>query len=95
MILKIIFGIMLLSLLLGVALGFLKTVGSLLTFYGGILGTPLAYAINTIEWCFFAWLAGLVIPYIDLGLGFILGPLYCTWCWVFNKENKLISFLYS
>ena len=95
MIIKIILTIVLLSLLVGVWIGVLKVVSGLLNFYGGLGGTILAYAINTIEWCVIAWLVGLLIPYVDSGLGCILGPLYCTWCWIFNKENKLIAILYG
>lgn len=65
------------------------------SFYGGLFGTLWAFALNTLEFCIICWLVGLLIPVISWELGLTLGPLYCLYCWIFNKENKLLSFLFG
>lgn len=61
--------------------------------YGGFFGTLWAFAINTIQFCIICWLVSLILPVISWDLGLTLGPLYCAYCWIFNKENKLLSLI--
>ena len=92
--LSFIFSILAIAIVVGIVIGFIKGPFSpLFAYYGGFLGTLLAFVINTFEWCFICFVVGCIIPFVDLGLGLILGPLYCLYCWVFDKENKLLNFV--
>ena len=36
---------------------------------------------------------GLILPVFGWDLGFVLGPVYCAYCWIFKKENKVLKFM--
>ncbi|MBR1648150.1 MAG: hypothetical protein IJ689_00955 [Alphaproteobacteria bacterium] len=82
-------------LMLGLLKGILMGIDGLFDFYGGIMGTIIALIINTGQWCVICFAAGLIIPYIDFKLGLILGPIYCLYCWIFNHENKFLTWWFN
>lgn len=88
---------------IGLILGVLKIVSErFFSYYGGLGGTIIVYAVNTLEFCFLAWLLELIVVrffglnflQIDWSLGLILGPVYATWCWV-KKERNLGMAVFS
>ena len=92
---EMIFVLTLLVILTGCGIKLYKKLNNLFAFYGGILGTIIAFVINTFQWCFLAWLAGFIIPGVNAGLGIFLGPIYCAYCWICNKENKFLSIIFG
>lgn len=92
MIANLIFGFFLLCIILGIARAiFMGLFERLFEMYGGFWGTLVAFAINAFEFCFICWLVSFIIPGVDWALGLTLGPIYTIYCWIFNKENKLLS----
>ena len=63
------------------------------SFYGGFFGTVVAFILSTIAFVVMCGVIGLVLPIIGWDLGFILGPVYCLYCWIFKKENKVLKFM--
>lgn len=100
-----IFGLTAIIVIIGLAVGLFRLISDrFFSYYGGIIGTIIAYAINTFEFCFLAWLVGWILLKlhlnflfvwggIDWKLGLLLGPLYATYCWIKREENKGLSIL--
>ena len=63
--------------------------------YGGILGTIVTFLINAVEFGFIFWLVGKIIPIVDWKLGMEIGVVYCGYCWLFRKENKMVGFIFD
>ena len=94
-----IFGLTAIIVLIGLAVGLFRVISDrFFSFYGGIVGTVIAYLINAFEFCFLAWLLGwlmlklhlnflFIYGGVDWKLGLILGPIYTTFCWITGKEN--------
>lgn len=90
----IIFTVIIVIFIGGFILGILNSIFErIFRMYGGFWGALWAYAINTLQFCIFCWLVSFVVPCIHWELGLTLGPLYCTYCLIFNKENKLLSWI--
>ncbi|MBQ8785624.1 MAG: hypothetical protein IJZ59_06260 [Alphaproteobacteria bacterium] len=87
------------SLILGVFLfGFILKMldgplSSFFSYYGGFFATIVAFILSTIGFVVICGVVGLIIPVIGWDLGFVLGPVYCLYCWIFKKENKLLKFI--
>lgn len=100
-----IFSITAIIVLIGLAVGLFRLVSDrFFSFYGGIIGTIIVYAINTFEFCFLAWLLGWILMKlnfnflftwggIDWKLGLYIGPFYATYCWITGNENIGIKLL--
>ncbi len=65
----------------------------LFSYYGGLFGTVVAFILSTIGFVVICGIIGIILPIIEWDLGLILGPIYCAYCWIFKKENKILCFL--
>jgi hypothetical protein len=63
------------------------------SYYGGFFGTIVAFILSTIAFVVICGIIGLILPVFGWDLGFVLGPVYCAYCWIFKKENKVLKFM--